>query len=518
VWIGLGLRCGANPIVWSYVGGLAAFAVTLHATWRLATALCGRSVAALAVMLLLATNASTLYFATGGLETMLQAAWTSQAALQLLRLRSAVARRRASANLSAATRDEMRHALALGAFCGGALLTRLDSALPVAVLGASALLALLPPGPSAVAVRRESRRVLLALALPVLLLMVPWLAWKLAYYGSVLPNTYAAKVAWSGAMAAAGLLYLWRFVNAYLLWPFLAVAAIGSIVHRVRGNAPPPPVAGPLARSGELPPGVIPAMWKTLGLVLLVWYAYLVVIGGDFMEFRLCVPVMPFLFLVLTGGLAAAPPRRLVLPSLAVLVLVLGLSSLLHARRFRGVTPDYRLDSVPTLATFYDVYPDRDFSTIGSELGRQLAGTDAQIALHAVGAIPYYSGLRTVDMFGLNDRQIARTGHRAPPRFRRPGHQRQVTLADLRQRGVHLIIGHPTLVPPGAFADPRISVYGQWVRDILGYSREPLGRVQLVGMPLPRGDLLMWYLTPSPAIDAVIREHGWGTATIQVRR
>jgi hypothetical protein len=45
------------------------------------------------------------------------------------------------------------------------------------------------------------------------------------------------------------------------------------------------------------------------------------------------------------------------------------------------------------------------------KLGRHLAATrspDTVIAVAAAGAIPFYSGLPTIDMYGLNDAHIAR--------------------------------------------------------------------------------------------------------------
>jgi hypothetical protein len=45
---------------------------------------------------------------------------------------------------------------------------------------------------------------------------------------------------------------------------------------------------------------------------------------------------------------------------------------------------------------------------VGKRLGRQLP-PDSHIALGAVGAIPYYSGFTTTDLFGLTDPVIART-------------------------------------------------------------------------------------------------------------
>jgi hypothetical protein len=50
------------------------------------------------------------------------------------------------------------------------------------------------------------------------------------------------------------------------------------------------------------------------------------------------------------------------------------------------------------------------YSEGNAKLGRYLAenrSSDTTIAVAAAGAIPFYSGLRTIDMFGLNDPYIA---------------------------------------------------------------------------------------------------------------
>jgi hypothetical protein len=123
-------------------------------------------------------------------------------------------------------------------------------------------------------------------------------------------------------------------------------------------------------------------------------------------------------------------------------------------------------------------------------------------------------------MFGLTDRDIARHGNPAPAGYRRPGHQRQATLAQLRQRGVNLVIGHPTLVARGQLSDPRYADNdARWVRNILSFEPSPIGRATLLALPLEyrAESLLIWYLTPTPALDALIRERGWETATVDVR-
>ena len=489
LWMATGIRLGIEPIAWSYVGGLTAFAFLLHATWALGRILLG-DVAALVALFIVVTNASVVSFATGGLETMLQAALLTQAALVLARL----ATEPAAAGSSAPR--VVRRAAMLSLLLGAAVLTRPDSVPPALVLGVAAGFRL-----RLIRARGTGR----ALVLPFVVVVGAHVLFRLLYYGELLPNTYYAKVSWSPATASAGALYLWRFLNAYLLWPVLGLGIVAFAVRRLesdRGTSP-----------------ALRVVWRELGIVVGVYCAGLVALGGDFMEFRLFVPVMPLLALWLVRLLRCTSARHGTAIA-GVAAIVLAGASLQHARTFRGVTADRRLDSVPALANFYDVYPDRKWDAIGSELARELGDTEAVIALHAVGAIPYYSRLRTVDMYGLNDKKIARRGHRAPPGYRRPGHQRQVTLADLRSRQVNFVIGHPTILRRGVLAEPQAAPFNaQWVRDTISFGREPIGPVELVAMPLETGgSLLLWYLTPSAAIDSVIASRSWERVQLDVRR
>jgi hypothetical protein len=53
---------------------------------------------------------------------------------------------------------------------------------------------------------------------------------------------------------------------------------------------------------------------------------------------------------------------------------------------------------------------------------------------------------------------------------------------------------------------------------MIAFDPAPVGRVQLVGIPLPNGTrLLAWYLTPSPAIDAVAVARGWERSELHMR-
>lgn len=62
------------------------------------------------------------------------------------------------------------------------------------------------------------------------------------------------------------------------------------------------------------------------------------------------------------------------------------------------------------------------------------------IATRTIGAIPYYSKLQTIDMYGLNDRWVARNGVTVG---KRPGHTRYTTHEYLLKSNVNLVLGPP---------------------------------------------------------------------------
>jgi hypothetical protein len=236
------------------------------------------------------------------------------------------------------------------------------------------------------------------------------------------------------------------------------------------------------------------------------------------MEFRFLVPVAPALFLLLAwlvwDGIAPLlPAPRTVVAAVALAVLVA--ASVHHASTSERGTGDSRLDTVPQLATFYGLYTHGNWSEIGDALRGELAGTDPLLALQPVGAIPYYSGFRTVDQLGLTDPEVARHGLRAPPDYPRPGHQRRAALAYLRRRGVNLVIGHPILAPMELF-DARVpmSVQGdfveRWLSGTLDFETQPVPEAMLVLLPVRPGvGLVAWYMTRTPALDRRILERGW---------
>ncbi|HEX9698527.1 MAG TPA: hypothetical protein VGD06_03620 [Acidobacteriota bacterium] len=517
-----GIGAGAEPVVWSYLLGLAFFAGSLLATYHLAAGLSEPAAAGLVAMGLLGTNFSFNAYATGGLETQMQA-FLVVAAIGLS-WRATRGPGPSSPGLLAA------------ASCayGLAVLTRLDSAVLLLLPGLLVLARVLwgdgdsgfdgrgpgaahaddaaitaKQGGAAITAKQGDAAItakqgdvaaaasgssaataarVAAFCVPALLLIVPWLAWKISYYGDLLPNTFYVKVT-SAASLARGGHYVYRFFATYWLLPLAVLALV----------ARPRRVAAALRRGGP---------WGTvLPATVLLWCAYVAFVGGDFMEFRFMVPALPLVMALLSWCLFAVVDNR---RARAAVVAVVILGSAFHAATFWGVRD---IESIRSLAIHME--PDGgDWDEVGRTLGEHFGPEDGVlIAVGPAGAIPYYSRLPSVDMRGLVDPWVARHGIIVSTV---PGHQRMAPLAYLVDRGVNLVVGHPQVIArqrglPAAYT---LSSLGQLGLADASPATVPLG-ARILGIPMP-GDrlLLVLYLVRDLAVDRAIAEKGWPTVPL----
>ena len=469
--IAAGIRAGLDPIAWSYLLGLAFFAGSLLATYGLAAEISGSATTGLVATLLLGTNFSFNAYATGGLETQMQA---------FLIVVSVLLSLRATRGAQASPR-----LLALASCSYGlAVLTRLDSAaclvLPGLVVAAKVAR---DEGGAGARLARAG-----AFVAPATLLVAPWLAWKISYYGGVLPNTFYVKAA-SSASLLRGIHYVYRFFATYWLLP-LAVVTLLALPRQVLATL----------RRG--------APWGlTLVATVTLWCAYVASVGGDFMEFRFMVPILPLIIVLLSWCLfAVVDDRRL----RAAVVSAVVLGSLFHATTYFGVRG---IETIDSLAIHME--PDGgDWDEVGRSLGGYFGpGSGVVIAVGPSGAIPYYSRLQTVDMRGLVDPWVARNGLIVSSA---PGHQRMAPLSYLVDRGVNLVVGHPQVVPrqgglPEAYTRSSMAALG--LADV-ATARFP-GGARILAIPMSEDRLLLaLYLVPSPEVERAIAEHGWTTVPL----
>jgi arabinofuranosyltransferase len=457
---------GIDPVATAHALGLACFAGALVATFAAARWTFGSEGSGLLTVALLGTNYTFGTFATGGLETSLHV-------LLICVGLGLVARGQARGWTTPAL-------LLLSVVTGLLMLTRPDSAVPGVLLIGVALWRL----------RRGAAlgwRSVAALALPAAAMVGAWLAWKVSYYGELLPNTYYVKVA-SPTSLYNGARYLYLFGLSYGLLP-LALLAI--------------PLAPRLRRDPR------DALTVSIGFVIL-WLAYILRIGGDFMEFRFLVPILPSLMLLVVWTILAIPAGPAVRLGLVALVL---LGSLHHALVFdrwpRGQGPESRRDLEGHL-----IAPDQNWVGIGKALASGVgADRSVMIAVSPAGAIPYYSRLPAIDMIGLTDAWVARHGDRMGTW---PGHQRVAPYHYLAGRGVHLLIGHPVLRNPSL---PRVEAYPfDYFRALILPGADPgtlPATTRVVEMPVEHGySLPMLYVRPHPVIEDLLARGAWREARL----
>ena len=456
---------GTNPVVFSFGLGLVLFGISLYLTYRVAALILASPGRGLLAVLLLGTNYTFSAFATSGMETQLQACLFVLAVFVLL-------------HGDAGSGWFTGRLALLSSVLGLAMLTRPDSALLAMVL--------LPVAFSRTRATKPARALnLVALLLPFFALVGAWLVWKLFYYGNLLPNTFYAKAP-TPISLLRGCYYFALFGGSYL---FVVLLPLGFSAARrlLSGRAVAP---------------------RVLLILTAVWFGYVLSFGGDFMEFRMLVPVLPFLFILIVWALFDIVANRTMRTVLLALVVA---GSFLHAVWYGKGLLKRDPESVGQLAGHL-TGPDQNWVGIGRALGQAFGpNSDVVIATTAAGAIPYYSGMRTVDMLGLNDPWVARNGRLLRPRA---GHRRAATLEYLVQRRVNLVIGHPTLVDSDSAAaavEPAAFIPGFRDTDDIPDS------ARIVEIPIDCGyRLVALYLTPSARADSVIAARRWRVRPVRL--
>lgn len=387
---------GADVVAYSYALSLAAFVCTLLAAYGTAASLWDDRRAGGVCALLLATHFSFSCYATGGMETQFVAAWATGSLWFLSRWLKA-------------GQAPMAMCAALSSAC--AVMTRMDAVLLLAPLWAWAL----KDAWSAGRVRK--------LLLPGVVgggLVVAWMLWRHAYYGAWVPNTATIKISSGCGMWVRGAAYVAIF---YALYGYVLAVPLCARALWTRARDP---------------------VFACLAGAVALWNLYVVSVGGDFMEFRMMVPMLPLALALLSGGLLACRWRWAVVFGLVALSAVQATverkpaSANKSGFRYPLFESKYRLQN---RVVERKVVADALVSAFGSDR-RQI-----KIGICPAGVIPYYSEMPTMDLLGLNDREVARDGRRLEPfvawRGQWPGHVRMATGQQVLDKGVHLLLNQP---------------------------------------------------------------------------
>lgn len=334
----------------------AALGALLHAYWPRRPR---ELVAPAAGMFALAACAPVAVWAIGGLEQPLCAgllAWSLALALPL-----------AEAGAPVPARRVLRAGLPLGLLC----LARPDGALFALALGLGLLIAR-PRSWAAV-------RLVLTLAIVPAALVAGQLAFRLAYYGEWVPNTAHAKVSLSMHHLRAGLRYVSDGARAIPALPVAALLAIGlACVRATRARA------------------------VVLLVPLLLWPAYVATVGGDIF-----------------------PAYRHLVPLVVVAVFVVA-EAASWLSRFGGRLPAGAAALALVPVALWAGHDDPEVErarlerwewhgkVVGKLLRRAFASSRPLLAADAAGCLPFFSGLPSLDLLGLNDSYLAK---HPPPGF-----------------------------------------------------------------------------------------------------
>ncbi len=257
---------------------------------------------------------------------------------------------------------------------------------------------------------------------------------RFAYYGSWLPNTYYAKID-GRTWWELGVPYIEAFALEYALPLWIPLGVAGVIAHRRQGRS------------------LIPIVFAAICIPHAI---YIASIGGDHFEYRPLDLYFGFAFLLIAAGAADRMRSRASRIAIAVyLVLFVGLSGELPLRAHGGYPTEFHygfpgdqqspaalaylapdqawLYRLPGLRAVADRHRARvrmltnHFAGSRAEEHRMflegvrieghalrrlvelgVLAPDTHIGVCCVGAIPYFSGLRTLDRIGLTDANVAR--------------------------------------------------------------------------------------------------------------
>jgi arabinofuranosyltransferase len=342
--------------------------------------------------------------------------------------------------------DPRRHWWSLGVAslaAVGLVLTRPDG---IVVCGALAAAVVWLDGAWLWRERRWIRGLLLP-ALPLALILAPYEAWRVWFYGSWYPNTYYAKAAYL-PYYGRGVRYLAHYVWIYRLWPFLPALLAALWIGRT---------------------GLARRFLIASSLAALAVGFYVVRLGGDFMEWRFLTPVSGVFYPALVIAAAVVgewigtrvwgrsavgergiPPgpsfsKEGIGSKAGIIAWVTGAATAgLMTWGTAASTPAAQTRSIADQETIALL---RRYTDPGRYDWRAAAAAfdavlppETRIATTSAGVIPYFCDRHCLDLHGLTDPVIAHTP--IDPNARgRMGHEHWVTDHNImRSRGVDVVL------------------------------------------------------------------------------
>jgi arabinofuranosyltransferase len=366
------IDAGARPEIWApLIGGLCALGTLFAVMWYQYR----RGRAFLMIGILLAANGGFATWATGGLETSLFTLLVTLGILFLATRFDPLTVKQSSPKGQEHIKAQETHWLVLSAVSLFlAALTRPEGVLIAGFCGVFLLIQVFG--------RKMRFAELMLWAAAWVIPYGIYFAWRYSYYGNLFPNTFYVKSA-GPVLWKSGVEYLLYAVQRFHVYLLLIPAVALLFAHRSWG---------------------LPRALKWLiGIVTIPYLAYIVYVGGDFMDmFRFIVPIAPVALLAIGSAwqeyfnfVRKSWSRRAAVATVSVLlVAAVGLN--LHSS-WDSQTIWFRhgLDSIGLLRKYYV-----DWTEAAHDIAEMGKPTDS-LATTAAGIIPYYTDMYTIDQLGL---------------------------------------------------------------------------------------------------------------------
>ena len=206
-------------------------------------------------------------------------------------------------------------------------------------------------------------------------LLLPFLIFKILYYGDILPNSFYAKTGFSLEYIKSGLEYFWLFLRHYALWGILYLLPI--LFYKSLDDKQ-----------------------KLFLLFTYVYTFYVIMIGGDVLVVhRFFLPVLPFLYLFYSFSIEKLfllfKKRSFGILLNVLLIFLLSAGTLLLPHKWISEVRKREKFLVEKMKFW-------------AESLNGFYGSNFTIAASTIGALSYYLDAKVTDMLGLTDKYISR--------------------------------------------------------------------------------------------------------------
>ncbi len=463
--IGLMMKAGLGPEMASYLISIPSYFGIILLTYSIGRLIFSSMVPTLLACLGVATNHTMAAYATGGLETSFQLCLIMGVYYCVLCWHFSQHQKFLKRTACLATL---------------ALLTRLDSAL--LLFPAYAFMALRLADDyrkQIISFSAMAYQLVFAAIIPSLAVCLLLTFCHLYYNGHAMPTSFYAKLnnQW---YIMNGFNYVYAFIKAQMYAPLLLMGLWFLMVSEKDFTW---------------------QSWRYRLLLLAciaIWLLYVLHVGGDFMEFRFVLPMLPFFYLLILD-LILDKSKNHYLPMTVLLAALILFGNYIQPYYFQSRMMDKNLIESTGLLNKWVVGRPYNWSRTGKIL-RKLFYTgspdDIKIAVTGAGIIPYYSDLFAIDQHGLNTRKVIEIG--GTEYLPRPGHRVKARPNFLEKQGVNLIIDHPIFVKK---KDDKFICLATSIM----ITHESLIKIPVIFIPLEGPYyLLAHYLVPHGRIDAMI--------------